>query len=455
MTWIRKAAVALVCILGWAALAAPGPARASTPPHPRSHIWAWGSARGGELGIDATPIPPQVVLVRPAPVPIHLTVPLQVTSGGSVVLGLYKGMVWAWGTGPLGNGSTGSKTPVQITTLPPVRELAATGGGQAFYALADNGTVWAWGSGTNGELGDGSFASSSTPVQVTGLTGVGAIYAGSDTAYALQVPDHRLFAWGMGTNGELGNGQMANSDTPVPVQVPDGVHQVATQCGSTYALSSRRPGRVFAWGGNGDGQLGDGTRSNAATPVLVRRVTTATTVLAACNSGYAITGTAHTVMAWGRGDQGQMGDGHKATRVLPVPVTGLSGVASLTAGPATVYALLSDHTLWAWGEGHGGNLGNGQFTNSPVPVQVTGITAPVKTVVSAPTGGNASGFVATEALGTDGSVWGWGAAWGFGEGATGLGIDGGTATPGQVGRVPAICGIATDGGGVWFASTCS
>lgn len=451
MTRIRTLVLVLVSVLGLAALAAAGPAAASAPPHPRSHLWTWGSSSLGQLGIGVTPVPPQVVVIRPAPVPIHLTVPLQITSGGGVILGLYHGSVWAWGSGALGNGSTSSTAPVPITTLPPVRELAATG--SSYYALADNGTVWAWGDGSNGELGDGSFASSLTPVQVTGLTDIGAIYGGADTTYALQFPDHRLFAWGMGTDGELGNGQLANSDAPVPVQVPDGVHQVATQCGTTYALSSRRPGHVFAWGVNAYGQLGDGTRSNAAIPVLVRRVTTATTVMAACNSGYAIIGTARTVMAWGKGNQGQMGDGHKATRVYPVAVIGLSGVTSLTAGPQAVYALLSDHTVWSWGEGHGGNLGDGQFTNNPVPAEVTAITSPVKAVVSTDCCG--SGFVATEALGTDGSVWGWGAAWGFGEGATGLGIDGGTATPGQVGRVPPICQIATSGGGVWFASTCT
>lgn len=348
MTRIRTLVLVLVSVLGLAALAAAGPAAASAPPHPRSHLWTWGSSSLGQLGIGVTPVPPQVVVIRPAPVPIHLTVPLQITSGGGVILGLYHGSVWAWGSGALGNGSTSSTAPVPITTLPPVRELAATG--SSYYALADNGTVWAWGDGSNGELGDGSFASSLTPVQVTGLTDIGAIYGGADTTYALQFPDHRLFAWGMGTDGELGNGQLANSDAPVPVQVPDGVHQVATQCGTTYALSSRRPGHVFAWGVNAYGQLGDGTRSNAAIPVLVRRVTTATTVMAACNSGYAIIGTARTVMAWGKGNQGQMGDGHKATRVYPVAVIGLSGVTSLTAGPQAVYALLSDHTVWSWGK---------------------------------------------------------------------------------------------------------
>jgi alpha-tubulin suppressor-like RCC1 family protein len=58
----------------------------------------------------------------------------------------------------------------------------------------------------------------------------------------------------------------------------------------------------------------------AQAPVLVRRVTAASAVAAACGTAYGITGTPHTVVAWGKGAQGQIGDGHKATRVYPVPV---------------------------------------------------------------------------------------------------------------------------------------
>jgi alpha-tubulin suppressor-like RCC1 family protein len=459
MTRLRKVALVLVSVLGLMAPLAPGPAGASISASPRSHLWTWGFGAGGQLGIG------QARAIRVAPVPIHLSVPLQIVGGSEgPAVGLHNGSVWAWGTGPLGNGSTFSTSPVQITTLPPIRELAATdyfnpniGPLDTFYALADNGTVWAWGNGTNGELGDGSFTSSLTPVQVKGLTGIGAIYAGTDTAYALRSPgDHRLFAWGAGTSGQLGNGQLANSDTPVPVQIPDGVHQVATTCGSTYALSSRRPGHVFAWGANASGQLGDGTHSNAATPVLVRRVTTATQVVAGCDYAYAITGTARTVMAWGHGSQGQMGDGHKATRVYPVSVTGVSGVTSLTTGPGTAYAVLSGGTVWAWGEGTGGNLGDGQTINNPVPTQLTSITSPIKTVVS---GYNHSpGSIATVAVGTDGSLWSWGTIGVPWDGATGLGSNGGavaTATATRISRIPATCGVADLGGVTYFASTCS
>jgi alpha-tubulin suppressor-like RCC1 family protein len=448
MMGIRKVALVLACVLGWAALAAPGPAAAATPPHPRSHVWAWGA---GELGIANG--------IRVAPVPIHLGFPLQIVAGGDaglggVVLGLHDGSVWAWGNGPPGNGSTGSTTPVQITTLPPIQQLA--GNGAASYALADNGTVLAWGNGTNGELGDGSFTSSLTPVQVKGLTGISAIYADGDTAYALRSSDHRLFAWGAGTSGQLGNGQLANSDRPVPVHVPDGVQQVVAHCGAAYALSSKRPGRVFAWGFNGSGQLGNGTLTNEDTPVLVHQVTTADSVAAGCGFAYAIVGTAHKVMAWGSGGFGQLGDRHKASQLTPVPVINVSGVASLATSTNTAYAVLSDGSVWAWGYGATGEIGRGHQANTSVPAKLTSITSPIKTVLSGDSG--QPGSIAIVALGTDGSLWSWGEIGQPWNGATGLGTNGhanATATATRIPRLPAICGLGTLGGVAYFASTCS
>lgn len=80
------------------------------------------------------------------------------------------------------------------------------------------------------------------------------------------------------------------------MSVADQVTQLAAQCGSAYALTGGR--RVFAWGAGAYGQLGDGTRTSAATPVLVPRVSQAVTVVAGCVDAYAIIDGAGSVMAW-------------------------------------------------------------------------------------------------------------------------------------------------------------
>jgi alpha-tubulin suppressor-like RCC1 family protein len=411
---------------------------------PSSHLWAWGNGDGGQLGIG-TPG------VRITPVPVHGlgTSPVrQVVAPnffGPVVALTADGTVWAWGPGPLGNGSpssTGSDSPVQLTSLPGTVAIAATTQGNdaalynTFYALRSDGTVWAWGNGATGEVGDGSFTDSLTPVQVSGLTGVTAITAGGDTVYALR-SDGTVWAWGSGTSGQLGNGSTANSAVPVQVKLADRAAQLASECGSGYALTGGR--RIFAWGDNTYGQLGDGTRVSAATPVLVRRVSGASTVVANCVDAYAVIRGTGTVMAWGRGDQGEMGDGHTATRSLPVMVTGLSDVTQLSVGRLSAYAVLGDGTARAWGYGLQGQLGNGEDANSSVPVQVTGITSPIASVIS--------GQNTIVARGTDGSLWSWGDS---GFGANGSGGSGGN--PGRVPRAPAAQAVYDLEGGTWFAA---
>lgn len=462
--WVSRVVTAAACMAGaMAASVAPaataqaapasGPARAASASRPAqagpaSRLWAWGFGEGGQLGIGSPG-------VRVAPVPVHglgtapVTQVVAPNMFGPVVALTAAHTVWAWGPGPLGTGSSGgSVSPVPVTSLANTVALAATTQGNVhvdydtFYALRGDGTVWAWGNGANGELGDGNLADSPAPVQVSGLTGIVSIVAGADTAYALR-SDGTVWAWGEGSSGQLGDGGTANSDVPVRVQLADHARQLASVCGSAYALTGGR--RVFAWGDNTWGQVGDGSRADAVAPVLVRRVRDASTVVAGCVDAYAILRDSGTVLAWGRGDQGEMGDGHTATRVLPVTVTGLSGVKQVSVGYETAYAVLPDATVRAWGYGRQGQLGNGTYANSSVPVQVTGITSPITSVVSGQF--TASGQNSIVARGTDGSLWSWGYT---GFGATGSG--GGGANPGRVPRVPVADGAFTIEGSTWFAA---
>ena len=82
--------------------------------------------------------------------------------------------------------------------------------------LKNDGTVWAWGNNGNGQLGDGSTTQSTTPVQVSGLSGVIAIAAGGTHTVALK-DDGTVWAWGNNSNGQLGDGSTTQSTTPVQV----------------------------------------------------------------------------------------------------------------------------------------------------------------------------------------------------------------------------------------------
>src|SRR5439155_1177362 len=114
-----------------------------------------------------------------------------------------------------------------------------------------------------------------------------------------------------------------------------------------------------------------------------------------------------TVWAWGANSFGELGDGTTITRLSPVQVTGLTGVTQVAAGCIHSLALRSDGTVWAWGDNNAGQLGDGTLVTRTTPVRVTQLGTTHIAGAAAGGGGRIGAFTAI--LGTDGSVWAWGA----------------------------------------------
>jgi hypothetical protein len=293
-------------------------------------------------------------------------------------------------------GISGNHLPAEVLGLPGGVSAVATG---ASYALAiQNGGVYAWGDNTYGELGNETYNSSSTPLAVTGLTsGVTAIAAGEQHSVAIQ--NGGVYAWGYNADGELGNGNFNGSNTPVAVTgLSSAVTSIAA--GAFHNLAIRNGG-VYAWGDNVNGQLGNGTNSSSNTPVTVSGLSSGVTAVAA--------GLAHSlailqdgsVVAWGYNQYGQLGNGTTNSSNAPVAVSGLSnGVTAIAAGFYHSLAIQKGG-VFAWGDNGYGELGNGTFTNSSVPIHVDPTDL---TNITAVAGGNFTSY----ALGSDGSLWGWG-----------------------------------------------
>ncbi len=202
--------------------------------------------------------------------------PQTVTLQGTVATST---MLYAWGQntyGQLGNGSSDNNahpTPEQVTGLPPDDPVVTiASGGNHSLALTASGALYAWGLNSNGQLGNGSTTNSSTPVAVTGLpTGdpVIAIAGGSDHNLALTASG-TVYAWGYNGQGELGNGNTTNSSTPVAVTgLPSSDPVITIAAGDEHSLALTASGALYAWGYNADGQLGDGSTTDSSTPVAV------------------------------------------------------------------------------------------------------------------------------------------------------------------------------------------
>ena len=110
-------------------------------------------------------------------------------------------------------------------------------------------------------------------MQVAGLSGVVAVAAGYGHTVALG-SDGRVWAWGDNSEGQLGDGSTAQSGSPVQVAGLSGVVAVAAGYGHTVALGSDE--RVWTWGANYSGQLGDGSTPQRSSPVQVLGLSSAT-----------------------------------------------------------------------------------------------------------------------------------------------------------------------------------
>jgi alpha-tubulin suppressor-like RCC1 family protein len=152
--------------------------------------------------------------------------------------------------------------------------------------------------------------------------------------------------------------------------------------GFDFSLATRPRGNtaltsVWTWGGNSEGQLGDGTFSSRVIPEPVNGIGTLFIASAVAGDGYGmVLGTDGSVWAWGADYHGQLGNAPTSTPVThPVnTIGGGSGITQLATGATHVLGLRSDGTVLAWGTGHLGELGNGTTPESSGPVQVTGLT---------------------------------------------------------------------------------
>jgi len=356
-------------------------------------VWAWGLNKNGQLGDGTNNILSNI--------PVEDNLPTGVTAisaGDDFSLALTSsGTIWAWGctnqandNGVLGNGTnTGSQIPVQVTMPAGVMVTAIAAGHDFSLALTSTGTVWAWGYGIDGELGNGTNTNSNIPVQVNMPSGVKVIAISAGGRYGLALTSGgKVWAWGYGIDGELGNGANTNSNIPVQVSLPSGKTITAIAAGHDSALALVSDGTVLAWGYNGNGELGNGNNANSNIPVSVQIPAgiTVTAIAAGYRHNIALT-SGGAVLAWGDNYFGELGNGNNTNSNIPEQVSVPSGVKVTAIGSSGdkdfSLALTSDDMVWAWGYGIDGELGNGNNSNSNIPVQVSMPASPIVTAIAA------------------------------------------------------------------------
>ncbi|URN95085.1 MAG: Ig-like domain-containing protein [Candidatus Pristimantibacillus lignocellulolyticus] len=159
------------------------------------------------------------------------------------------------------NNSLYDELPTLIEPLANKEIISVSAGESHSLALASDGTVWAWGDNTQGQLGNGTYESRNTPVQVVGENGEGflnnivSISAGWDHNLAV-TSDGNVFAWGLNEDGQLGDGGNNWVDSPVPVLVLAAENEGETyledviyaDAGAYHSVALKADGTAYFWG---------------------------------------------------------------------------------------------------------------------------------------------------------------------------------------------------------------
>jgi alpha-tubulin suppressor-like RCC1 family protein len=368
---------------------------------------------------------------------------------------IYEGVLHTWGRnelGQLGNATlNGSAYGDCAAASLPVRYEPTGASGlvsivtrQTFMiALRDDGSVLTWGSNSDGQLGyaaelDCGSAGASPcrrlPTVVPGISGAIAVAAGFNHSLVL-LSDGTVMSFGQNTRGQLGYATPSDADQTTPTAVPGLADIVQLAAGSTHSLALTRGGQVYVWGDNQYGVLADGTADTTvhAVPTLVAGLADVV-ALASSNSTVLALRADGTLVAWGRNNNGQIGNGASgATNVTaPTPVlvslagggdpaVALTSVESIAGDGFVSLAVTTNGDVYTWGLGSLGQLGLGTLPDGSRDLANRALA----TRVVPP--GSAADFVVLEAevgaggpafaLTTTRNVLGWG--WSF-QGSLGL-----------------------------------
>lgn len=333
-------------------------------------VWGLGGNAFGQLGngtLQSKQVPEQVT---------SLSDVIAVAAGERHTAAVKSdGTVWTWGfntSGQLGDGSSSQRnSPVQVSGVSGISDIVDIAAGSWHtVALKSDGTVWAWGTcyyhSADYNYDDGR-SGYKIPVQISGLTGVSAITAGSNHTAVLK-SDGTVWMWGDNTYGQLGDG--TTQSRQVPGQVLGLSDIVAIGTGAEHTVALKQDGTIWAWGSNTYGQLGDGTETNSYTPVQIPTISGVSAIAVGAYSTVAVKSYG-TVWTWGNNLANQLGDGTTLNRKTPVQVKSLAGVISIGAGSTHAVALTEGGTLWGWGNSTAGKIGiDAMESDSSVPVRI-------------------------------------------------------------------------------------
>ena len=344
-----------------------------------------------------------------------------VVAGGTHTCALTDGRVSCWGNNYYGQVGTNDETDFIFTKTDfvdlgePAVDLAA--GYDHTCALTDSGTVQCWGSNKFGQLGAGTTDRySPVPVEVAGLTGVVAVGTGYYHSCAV-LDNGGLRCWGRNEFGELGNGRAGRDESAFEPEKVGGLRNIRqVDGGAAHTCAVTDSGDVYCWGSNAHGRLGDGSETDRLRPAQVLGLPEAAQSVAVGAGHTCVLVEGGRLFCWGSNSYGQLGNGAYTLdfeiNATPREVVGIGGeVVFLASGGDHICTVTVSDAVYCWGSNDYGQIGAIEENRCVIiafPCQLTPIVVEQLRTVEGPVA-IAGGFDHTCVLYDDGEAMCWGA----------------------------------------------
>jgi alpha-tubulin suppressor-like RCC1 family protein len=284
----------------------------------------------------------------------------------------------------------------------PVIDIAL--GNNHTCAVRGSGSVWCWGRNETGQLGTADFVDSMVPrrvvslEEVRGISAAGTSFGGFPGTTCVRRSSGEAWCWGSNRYAQLGDGTTEQRNEPVRVATLVGVTDIRTSFRASCALRAASP-NVYCWG---ERLSEPGTLVTEPTnPFGLESV--AVTALALSGGHACVIDTNERLWCWGTNSTGALGDGATASRELAVMLTSIDDVEEVVAGPGVTCARQGTGQVWCWGTGT--RIGLGLETTEPVtePLELPSVRDATRIFA-----GSSLADSPTCALRADRSLWCWG-----------------------------------------------
>lgn len=379
----------------------------------KGRVYTWGSNYSGQLGNGTTEDSEEIICIsniEGSPLKGKNIIDVYWENSNTVFAKDSNGKIYAWGSnydGQLGNGTTtDSSIPICISDI---AESALKGKNivniyneeSAILAIDSNGKLYVWGNGNYGILGIGTTEDIHMPICLSDIRGnalngknIEDIYASFDFVL-VKDSNGKLYTWGSNYRGRLGDGTNQDRKTPICISDIEGNalkdKRISEICcyGSTVIVQDSNK-KIYTWGSNSEGLLGNGKNENSNAPVCISDIDgselngkTISKVFCDGRTVFAldINGKMYT---WGNNGSGQLGDGtteigYGKYRSTPICISDIEGNELEGKAISEIYLFSyttvivqdSDKKLYTWGDNWSLQLGNGTMSDSNKPLYIS------------------------------------------------------------------------------------